>query len=679
MKLFKNIIALFVILVFAVSCEKEIDNLDKLNDVTAPENVSVRFDITQDNSGLVTVIPNAEGVTEYIISFGDSTNAEPTTYGVSELITHTYTEGVYTVGVTAVGLTGLTTTIEQELNVTFEAPENLNVTIEMDAANPMKVNVTVSAEMATVIDVYFGEDPGEEPVHADPAGETVSHTYAEPGEYLVRAVAKSGGAATTTYEETVIITGASGAVTLPINFESFTVNYAFTDFGLAVATVIDNPDPSGINTSARVGEFLKTDGAETWAGSYLTLGSPIDFSINKLFKMKVWSPKVNAVVKLKVENIDNGDISYEVDATTTVNNQWEELEFDFSGIDINEEYQKVVFFFDFGNPGDDATYFFDDVKLVLANVPQTLLVENFEGEPPTFTGFGNATAQVIANPDPSGVNITANVADFLKPTGAETWAGVFFDLGYGLDLTNFDKISIKTWSPKVGAVVKLKLENSANGDEAYEVDMNTTVSNAWEELVYDFSAAPDFYYDRVVIFFDFGNPGDDATYYFDEIYLVNEGGGPPSGLVFENFEGEPPAFTNFGNAVAQTIANPDPSGMNTSGNVGEFTKPTGAETWAGAFFDVPAPLDLDSYSKISIKSWSPKMGAVVKLKLENSANGDEAYEVDMNTSTTDAWEELIYDFSAAPNYTYDRVVIFFDFGNPGDGTIYYFDDYTLSN
>jgi len=679
MKIFKNIIALFIILSFAVSCEKEIDNLDKLNDVTAPENVSVRFDITQDNSGLVTVIPNAEGVTEYMISFGDSADVEPTTYGVSEPITHTYTEGVYTVGVTAVGLTGLQTTIEQDLNVTFKAPENLDVSVEVDAANPLKINVTVSADLATVIDVYFGEDPGEEPVHADPAGETVSHTYASEGEYLVKAIAKSGGEATTEYEETVVITGASGAVTLPINFESFTTNYAFTDFGMAVATVIDNPDQSGINTSARVGEFLKTDGAETWAGSFLTLGSPIDFSINKLFKMKVWSPKANVVVRLKVENIDDDQIFYEVDATTTVTNQWEELEFDFSGIDISQEYQKIIFFFDFGNPGDDATYFFDDVKLVLANVPQTLPVENFEGELPAFTSFGNIPdIEVVANPDQSGLNTTANTAKMVKSAGSETWAGGYFEVDSPLDLVNFNKVTVKTWSPKSGIIIKLKLENE-DASITHEVDIVNATADAWEELVYDFSDAPSADYIRIVIFFDFDNVGDDSIYYFDEIELANDGGGTPTTIVFEDFEGEPPAFTNFGNAILQTIANPDPSGINTSANVGEFTKPTGAETWAGGFFDEPSPLDLDSYSKISIKTWSPKLGAVVKLKLENSANGDEAYEVDMTTTTTDAWEELVYDFSMAPDFNYDRVVIFFDFDNPGDDTIYYFDDYTLTN
>ncbi|MEZ5195216.1 MAG: hypothetical protein R2764_02060 [Bacteroidales bacterium] len=68
--------------------------------------------------------------------------------------------------------------------------------------------------------------------------------------------------------------------------------------------------------------------------------NPIDFSVEKLFKVKVWSPKSGAIVKLKVENLDNGDISHEVDALTTTTNEWEELQFDFSGINMDNEYQK---------------------------------------------------------------------------------------------------------------------------------------------------------------------------------------------------------------------------------------------------------------------------------------------------------------------------------------------------
>jgi len=114
MSLFKNITGILIILLFAIACEKEIDNLEKLNNVTAPVNVTAFFDITQDNSGLVTIVPGSEGAVKYLITFGDTADEIPTEYGLNETITHTYTEGVYTVGITAVGITGLSSKIEKE-------------------------------------------------------------------------------------------------------------------------------------------------------------------------------------------------------------------------------------------------------------------------------------------------------------------------------------------------------------------------------------------------------------------------------------------------------------------------------------------------------------------------------------------------------------------------------------
>lgn len=679
MKQLKNILLFIFILAIAISCKKDEDDLSALNNVAAPANVTANFDITQDNSGLVTIIPNAEGATQYLVTFGDVADETPAKYGLNDEITHIYDqEGVYKVGITAVGITGLTSNYEQELNISFRPPENLVVTIEQDVVNPSMFSVSATADYTTIMDIYFGDVPDEEPVHAVP-GEVVSHTYAAAGDYEIKVVAKNAGPGTIEYTETVTVTEASDPVYLPVDFESFTVNYAFIDFGNEQTTVIDNPDASGINTSARVAQSVKPAGAETWAGTVLTLGESIDFSTNKLFKMKVWSPKSGAIVKLKVENLDNGDIAYEVDAVTTVSNQWEELSFDFSGIDMSNTYQKLVFFFDFGNAGDDSTYYFDDVKLGPASVPDSKSVEDFEGEVPEFTVFGNIEdVVVVANPDQSGINTTANTARLTKTEGAETWAGAFFETSPVLDLDNFSKLTVKTWSPKSGIVVKLKLENE---DESitHEVDVTNTVANGWEELVYDFSDAPAADYVRIVIFFDFGNPGDGSVYYYDEIELANEGGGGSPGQVFEDFEGEPPVFTDFGNAVSMVIENPDASGVNTTANVAEMLKAEGADTWAGSFFDLASPLNLADYKKISVMTWSPKVGAVVKLKLENSANGDEFFEVDLNTTVSNSWEELVYDFSAAPDYTYDRVVIFFDFGNAGDGTTYYYDEYTLTN
>lgn len=225
-------------------------------------------------------------------------------------------------------------------------------------------------------------------------------------------------------------------------------------------------------------------------------------------------------------------------------------------------------------------------------------------------------------------------------------------------------------------MVKVKLENS-DASITHEIDVNTTVANAWEELVYNFSNAPAADYTRIVVFFDFGNSGDGSEYYYDEINLVDDSGGPQP-LIFQDFEGAAPAFTSFGGAGVVVEANASPDAVNGTGNAAKLTKGAGAEVWAGSFFETTSPLDFNTYSKISVKTWSPKVGAVVKVKLENS-DASITHEIDVNTSVANSWEDLVFDFSGAPAADYIRVVIFFDFGNSGDDSVYYFDEYALTN
>ena len=54
------------------------------------------FDITQDNTGLVTITPNGEGASWYEVYYGDATPA-PAKVLPGKNTQHTYAEGVYNV------------------------------------------------------------------------------------------------------------------------------------------------------------------------------------------------------------------------------------------------------------------------------------------------------------------------------------------------------------------------------------------------------------------------------------------------------------------------------------------------------------------------------------------------------------------------------------------------------
>jgi hypothetical protein len=526
-----------VLFAFAVAgCDKDDDHLD-LNSLDAPANLGATFMITQDNSGLVTILPTGEGAVFYEVDFGDgSPVAEEIRVG--EEVTHVYEEGQYEVGITGINVNGKTATGIQPLTVSFLAPENLEVDITRDPTDNFTISVAATAVNATMYEVYFGENEDEEPTLLMPE-ETVSYTYSGIGTYDVRVVALSGGAATTEVITEVAITN---PLFLPIDFESETLNYSFDNFGGgegAGAPVIDNPDPTGVNTSDKVASYTKPAGSEVWAGTTIALDEPIDFTETRYIAVDVWSPIEGANVLLKVENLADNTIAAENVATTTVSEQWETLIIDLNHIDGSVDYGRLVLFFNFDVPGTGETYYFDNIRttsLELTKLPLTFESENLAYN---WAGFGGAGGAVVDNPDIADMNSSAKVTELTKSSGAETWAGISLNLDEPIDFTESTTISMKVWSPAAGVPILLKLENSASAPDAngnptvfVEVIENTTTSGEWEVLNFDLTSfeafSTDIPYDWVIVFYDFGNPGTGASMYFDDIAVGESTGVSPT-------------------------------------------------------------------------------------------------------------------------------------------------------
>lgn len=136
---------------------------------------------------------------------------------------------------------------------------------------------------------------------------------------------------------------------------------------------------------------------------------------------------------------------------------------------------------------------------------------------------------VIANPDASGINTSAMVADHVKPMGAEVWAGGFSEPNpmTPIDLTSDNQICLKVWVNDPGNLL-LKLEQSSNGFADWENLQEINDAQTWVEICYDAlqadasdnsnPPAAGGIYNRMVLFFDFGtSPDADRTYYFDDV------------------------------------------------------------------------------------------------------------------------------------------------------------------
>jgi hypothetical protein len=522
-KHFAYIISFFSILWILQACTEEDRDIEFINNISVPANLSLQVQLSQDNSGTVTLTPGGDSSALFKINFGDGSEIEEVVPGNSA--SHQYVEGAFTAILTAFNLNGDTAEFSQEVVVSFLPPQNLVVTITPVSGDNFSVNVSAEADLAVGFEVFFGDVTNEEPTPLM-LDETITHTYPAVGTYELTVVALSGGSQTIQVTETVVI---EDPIALPIDFESETINYFFSDFGGANSAVIDNPDPSGINTSSKVAEFFKEDGAEIFAGTAIGLGAPIDFSEFQAFNITTWSPEVGLTVKLKLENADDPNISVEIDATTTVANSWETLSFDFSEEDLTPEYSKVIVFFDFGNAGTGTTFYYDNIELAAAGggggggdpVALPLDFENPDVEY-VIIGFEGAESSIEPNPDPSGINTSDNVLQSIKTVGAQFFAGTAIPLDVPIDFSTTESISVKTWSPKLGIPIRLKLENSTG--DFVELDVNTTTTNEWEELVWDFTGMTGgIEFTQVVIFFEFvvDLPGDGTTYYFDDVQLAN--------------------------------------------------------------------------------------------------------------------------------------------------------------
>ena len=328
--------------------------------------------------------------------------------------------------------------------------------------------------------------------------------------------------------------------TLPIDFETATT---WADFDGGVMTTETNPFNNSDNSSANVGKMVKNAG-QPWGGSSLVLGSAMDFANNNTFTMKVYSPRANAKVLLKVENSGDSAINFEKEVLTTVANGWETLTFDYSAINSGNSYDKLVIIFDNGTMGDGTanfTFYVDDIALsnITSNLTQMDLPVTFEDATVDYgvIGFGDTISTIEANHDATGANNSSTVVKVIKQASSPTWAGTTItanaELGFvtniPLTISNA-KMYVAVWSPDAGIQVRLKAEDHADNTHTVETEATTTVANAWEVLEFDMAnEAPGtaalqtgidngWVYNKVSIFFNFGVDGATAgekTYYFD--------------------------------------------------------------------------------------------------------------------------------------------------------------------
>ena len=324
------------------------------------------------------------------------------------------------------------------------------------------------------------------------------------------------------------------AQNLPLDFESTTITYSFTDFDGGIATKIANPQISGINESPTVMQLVKGPG-KVWAGSKIILDAPIDFTKNRIFKVKVLSPVAGIKLLLKFEGA--GSFFQKTSSPINAANVWEELTFDFSADAVNNLNNQIVFMFDFGIMGDggqNSTYLFDDITQSLGTAPildLPILPLDFESTSLayTFSDFDGLQTAILPNPYPVGINKSATVVKMVKNSGSTT-GGCVIQMAGPIDFSTNKVIKVKVWSPISGKKLLLKFEGSPTDFDggAFETEATSTKVNEWEELTFDYNSPTLFppvnnNDNKIVFFYDFGIQGDgglNSTFYIDDVRFL---------------------------------------------------------------------------------------------------------------------------------------------------------------
>ncbi len=265
--------------------------------------------------------------------------------------------------------------------------------------------------------------------------------------------------------------------------------------------IIDNPDPSGINTSDKVAQFTALEAGQPFAGCEsqsggMDLGPFTWDDDNRIITIMVWKSEISNV-GIKFAN-PAGWAQPELLVSNTVTNEWEELTFDFSDY-INPPdgeggpLDQIIVFPDFQNRDSDNVVYFDNISFGEHNdnsepgdeEPMEPAPTPTEDEEDVYSLFSNAYTD---NPVDTWLTewSQAQLED-LQIQGVDTKR--YFNLDFAgaetfgapVDATEYDFFHVDVWSNNA-ELFRVKLANfigedlDNEGEIAFEIANNEWVS-----------------------------------------------------------------------------------------------------------------------------------------------------------------------------------------------------------
>ena len=356
----KNIkfIFTFCIAFIMLGCETEERDLDFVNSADAPTNTAIAFRVTQDNTGLVTLIPNAEGAIKFEIDFGDGTGSSGE-LAIGESIDHVYAEGEYTVNLKSIAINGKETLSSHQLVVSFQPPQNVMVDIQNDGVVSNTVRINVSADFATMYEVDFGN--GNNDVLAANIDEELVFEYSQAGIYTITVTVMSAAIETFVYTEefevTEILAPVTPAPTPPFRQDTDVVSI-YSD---AYSNIVTNEFPTVWSDTEFAEIQVEGDNVINYTNLAFTgivtdYDNPTDLSAMEFVHFDYWSADATSL-GFKIVNTVLGQEDIE-NVGEVVLDQWVSVDIPLADFDMDRSQVTQLLFDALGNR---ATIFIDNL------------------------------------------------------------------------------------------------------------------------------------------------------------------------------------------------------------------------------------------------------------------------------------------------------------------------------
>lgn len=364
-------------------------------------------------------------------------------------------------------------------------------------------------------------------------------------------------AATTSATVTITVT----ASTTFANFEEQTppTLTPFPDGGSMVAAVAADP----VNGSNNVAKLEKSDSAPTWAGATISTCAYPSKSVpvipltadNTKLTLRVYSTAANKVIRMKLEDASNSNVSVETDAVVIAANTWQTVTFDFSvattpptaAFNPASTYNKVSVFPNFGTQAA-STMYVDDLKfagvanLTCMTVP-VVVEPKVAADLPTY-----AAAKVIALYSDSYPQQVVSIGPFPNQWSSPSYGGEDLDIGGNkaaktanlsyaileptatIDISDYAAIRFSVWT-SAGTKLRVKLVDfGASGtygggnDVEHEITLDPPTQGGWTYYNIPISQFTGLttkqHFAQLIFSVGAADGGTVADFWFDDIYFT---------------------------------------------------------------------------------------------------------------------------------------------------------------